>query len=906
MVSQEYRKHFPFGIFADAGQQCTVRAVDGIATPLNINTALGVKGMVRHPDVGVKATGLQYIGWTNQQPYSQETLADLSGTIEAEVKGGKVWQLCAPMSKPLVENDSGWDNGWFHTAYDPEFHTQAAADAIAANYAPIYEDHPSVLAFNLRDDAAPDMRSVLAVRAMQNATGIPTACMWPSGAPEADLGDDLHLLLTYHYPCGHHADGSVTPTAEGDFHRSTFSIYGDGDWVDRLRWALTDHPDDVPAWLMLQAHDTTTGEPPSSRLRYPTSRELRKQVWVAIGEGFKGLFWFAWSEQSGQWDGLCNPSRAADMTVASEMAHRITPEIRRVLLRSKKYKVNGTITELFTTSGGGATYASPATENYASAYVATLYDANRDEYSCVVCNHATTTESVTISSATLDGKLVNMETGEEYWLPATVSLPALDGAIFRHDPAYGVPMTDPDLGVDVETWLSTHWAVEQIPGKSASPNYRAAILLHPDVQMVTTNDDLQDAIDAVPDGTTLRLAAGGTYEGTIRMVGRERIHIISDNPANKAAMRRVEIFGSAQALAYDGAVIDGDYHNGFNVRLGTPADPNHDAAFLAWENPKRDFLFQQIDFESDGDLLYYNWYGNGSGGWKHDHRAVNMPVFLRNVRDVLFETCTFSGYQMGADPANPDTTGEVEVVPVTPGINTHHDGFISGNSGLTNIIARDCVFNGDTDVGYPWCFFLDGARGSGTINCDMTGRYRQGLVLFLTNDDYTGDWDNSTDGGIGLSLDHQQRNCRFCFVIGGDILTTASSPFIQFTGFSNAVLAPNVLNGNGNVAFIEFVGRGSRDALKNKGHRYHHLYNVVRGVTAPNGADFPQFVRHNGGSTGVAQPTPHNLLGQTTIADNVVAGTVTAWHGTLAGSWGSDGGDVATNNTDVGGARDGV
>jgi hypothetical protein len=890
--ANDYRKHFPIGVFVDAAGTCAVRDVDGSGILVNTNNATGIKVVVNHPDVGLKATGLNYICWTNQQPYNQETIQDLSGTIEAQIAGGNVWQVAAPMDKPLVDALTGWASAsWFGTSYNASFHTDAAADALAANYAPIYDDHPSVLAFTVRDDvtvAAKGTETATACTAMQRADPRPCAAIWTDKNAYALMGDDLKLIVSYSYPCGRDSGGVELP--EGDFHRSTFVAVGDGDWVDMIRDRVS-LADGVPVWWVLQGHMTTSGTA-STRLRYPTEREMVMQAFIAAGEGIKGFFYFAWTDQSGQWDGLGNPASAARIRGASTAASRITPAIRRHLLSAEK------VADAFTAAGGGSnSYA----VNYANAYVSTLQEGD-GTYLCVVCNHDDATANVTISSASLGGKLVNLETGVETWLPATVSLGAFDGAIYRHDPAYGVPMTDPDLGVDVETWWASHWANEDADEYQAPGD----LPTHPRTVSVGAAADLQAAVDAAPDFTTFELAADGVYEGTLMLTGRNGLHFVSVDPLNPATLRRVEIHGSEHALSYDGAVLDGEYHNGFQSRLLT-ASPYYAEALEAWHNPKRDFLFRDLLFVSDGDLLYYNWYGNNSGGWKHDHRAINMPVFLRNVRDVLIESCTFSGYEMGADPANPDTTGEVEVVPVVPGVNSHHDGFISGNSGLTNVVCRDCTFSTvDAVTGYPWCFFLDGSRGAVFGYNTITGRYRQGLILFLTNDDYSGDWDNSSDGGIGLTLDDQQRNARFNVVVGNTITTTSSSPLVSHVGFSALILENTILNGSANAAFVELVGRGSKSTLSAKGHRYHHLHNVVRGNTAPNGLNFPQFVRFDGGSTGVAQPTPKNLLGQTIIADNVASGTVTAWHGTEAGQWGSDGGEVATNNTDDGGTRDGV
>jgi hypothetical protein len=891
--ANDFRKHFPIGVFVDAAGTCAIRDVNGSGTTVNANQAAGVKTMLTHPEVGLKPTGLNYIGWTNQQPYSQETLADISGVIEAQVRGGKVYQVAAPMDKATVDVLTGWASAsWFGTAYDVGFHTAAAADALAENYAPIYADHPSVLAFNLRDDvsaAGKGTEAAIACIAMQRADPRPCTVVWRGKTSYALMGDDARLILSYHYPCGRDSGGVELP--EGDFHRSTFSGFG-GDWVDALRDEVSLLPAGAVAWFALQGHQTQTGTA-ATLLRYPTEREMVMQAFIAAGEGIKGFFYFAWTDQAGQWDGLGNPTSAARIRGAATVASRFTPAIRRDLLAAEK------VADAFTASGGGSnSYA----VNYANAYISTLQQGD-GTYLVVVCNHDDATANVVISSASLTGKLVNLETGVETWLPATVSLGAFDGAIYRHDPAYGVPMTDPDLGVGVETWWATHWA------NADADEYQAPgdLPTHPRVVSVGAAADLQAAIDAAPDYTTFELAADGVYEGTIVITGRNGIHLVSADPLNPATLRRVEIHGSEQALSYDGAMLDGAYHNGFNIRLGTPADPNYAAALLAWEHPGRDYLIRDIAFVSDGDLCYYNWYGNNSGGWKYDHRAINMPVFLRNVRDVLIESCTFTGYEMGANPANPDTTGEVEVVPVVPGVNSHHDGFISGNSGITNVVCRDCTFSTvDAVTGYPWCFFLDGSRGAVFGYNTITGRYRQGLVLFLTNDDYSGDWDNSSDEGIGLRLDHQQRNARYNVVVGNTITTTSSSPLVSHVGFSGLILENTILNVGGTIAFVELVGRGSKSGLSTRGHRYHHLHNVIRGNTVPNGADIPQFVRFDGGSDAVAQPDPHNLLGQTIIADNVVAGTVTAWYGTEAGQWGSDGGDVATNNTDDGGTRDGV
>lgn len=214
----------------------------------------------------------------------------------------------------------------------------------------------------------------------------------------------MRLAYCYLHPCGHHRDG--TPTAEGDLRR-----FDGSDFVDGVRPIRAGIPADAPIWWQVQTHKTEFGG--ANRLRYPTPREIGLIAWLLIGEGSKGLFFFAWTDQPPNWEGLSNPASAARLAAAASIARRLTPAIRRRLLGCDP---------------------GPNEFSVAGHYASTLRDRIGGHRVVVTVNRSTDPAGLEIRSR-LGGYLLNLESPTVVPVGGTVSLGPLDGTIWLHLPA---------------------------------------------------------------------------------------------------------------------------------------------------------------------------------------------------------------------------------------------------------------------------------------------------------------------------------------------------------------------------------------------------------------------------------------------------------------------------------------
>ncbi len=887
-VVAEWRRRFPVGVFVDNGVP---------------DTAAETRAMLHDPVNGLKAIGLTDICYTNTQPYSHEQVQGLVGLIGSEIAGGEVSVVVAPFGRthPTDPNTGLYSVEWYLTAYSPSFHTDAAADVLADRILdpPFdYDIKPALIGYNLRDDTTHVGSISTMVRTMTRAFqrrdtfGRAVTAVLGTESAIAEVAVDTDVALFSLYPCGEYANGD--DTAEGDFHRSTYSTVpdlggGGGDWVDKIRSFVDDAPEGLRFWLALQNHQTTGGTV-GTLLRYPTAREMRAQVWIAVGEGATGLYWFTWNDKSdNEWEGLQNENRADLRTVASELSHRLTPAIRARLLTARR------VTDAFTATGGGST-GYPV--NYPNAYVSTLYDADAGVSYCVVCNHSTSTANVTINSGSLAGYLVNLETGDRLNLGGTVSLPALDGTIYRLDPQIGVPRwREATQDEGVEAFWSDHWA------NPASANYvsPANIVTHARVVDVTGVESLTAAVAANPgDNVTFRLGAGYVQPTgeTVTIYRRNGIHFIAADPNNRPIVRRFEVYGSVHADQYNGSTTP---KAGFVHKLNTFGHASHDQAAYDFFTPSRDVIFRDLDFRGDGQLIDYDWYFIDSS-WQHDHRVTGAPIFVRCVRDVLIENCHFERYVWGSATAQPPP--ELEPNDTDPP-NTRHDGFIHGNSGVENVVVRSCTFRVtdhdgvvDTTRGFPYGIFFDGPRGVVIASCDLTvGRYFSGLILFLDNNDFTGDFDGS--GQIRMEY---ERNAKFCVIYDCDLKEGGNGP-IQWTG-RDCLVVGNRINlpspGFTLSRVCQISPRCSR--LWTRGHIYYHYGNVIDSNDVPQG-NVTAFVEYISGDAdnciGSGFGEHHwGHIGRSTVKNNSVTGTVTAWIRDKPGEdVASDGGDTVSGNT---------
>ena len=252
--------------------------------------------------------------------------------------------------------------------------------------------HPSMRGYNLIDDATPDRNELmrLAVQVFRERDpGRPASPMMV----EKDFGQQVFdyvkpdAFLTYNYP----ADETTTPCS----WTRTF--------VDEIRYTTRTKPASVPLWLVLQTHRTTFGAD-GSKLRYPTAEEVRLQNWMAVGEGAQGIWWFIYSSQQG-WLGLRDQpllyAEVSDIAKRTTALPRFTKQVDQV--------------------SAGSNYASTMTDSNGARYI-------------VAANTSCAARAVTLSSSSLAGRLLDVETGETFSFGQAIPFRGGDGRIFRHLP----------------------------------------------------------------------------------------------------------------------------------------------------------------------------------------------------------------------------------------------------------------------------------------------------------------------------------------------------------------------------------------------------------------------------------------------------------------------------------------
>lgn len=882
-----WRDHFPVGFYA------------GMDT---LNSVDEVKDLVLNPTTGLLATGMPYVSFNNVQPYSHEILLDLLTEIE-NVGQSRIWTMVQPVGRTdAVDNNTGihsteWDlaNG---SVYSAGYHTTALADTIADRIIDEYDGHPSLIAWNMGDDVTESnhgQQSVIMAQAFErrDSYGRPATAVYTDKATIARQ-TDAKIVFTYRYPCGETAAGDDLP--EGDFHRATFSSAtdagfgaGGGDWCDIVADQTSTIPSGARLWMALQAHMTTTGGL-GSRLNYPTEAEMRLQFWLAILMGVKGIFWFTWQDEA-QWSGLSNSTQRNLLSAATALSSRLTPGIRARILNAPR------VAHKFTASGGGS---SGYVVNYTNATISTLQCSQTGAYYCVCVNRRGSTQNVTISSATLSaGRLIDLETGTIYAVGSAISFPAFDGKIFAYDPYIGVPRESPDMGVDVETWWSTNiW-------NPSSPRYisRRATNKYTTVVDVGGVESLTAAIAAYGNETSYRLAAGYVQPAgeTVEITGEGHYHFYANDPGGTLPkVRRFYIWGSPYSRQYNGNTGSPDY--GIISYLTNTSLNNHDEALQDfYYEPARDFIFQDLWFYGEGDERSWLWYKTHliDGTYQLDHWAENVPIWMRTVRDVLIEGCTFENWGNSIDvPQGTDPSSVTQ----TYGVGTWHTGFIGGNCGIEHVVARYNTFKAINDAtGYPWAFFLDGSRGSVVAHNTTSGRFSQGSVLFLTNGDFTGD--HRKRGRIDRLED--ERSAKYNIVYDND-LSIYGIP-VAITGAANLIKNNRwPKSGGTHEKFCQIPTRCSAESSSiAMGHYYASFDNVIDGNDCSAGSGtITNFVQYepDPGYTGLCAGSniPHkSLVGRSIIKNNIGPGTVTNWSADKAGSstTSEKAFDVITGNT---------
>ncbi len=264
------------------------------------------------------------------------------------------------------------------------------------------KNHRSLLAYNILDDADHVYKNKLAQVTQSFSERDPTIEGLPmliQGHEDVYTNRPTDVLITYVYPV-------LRPYPYCDFSSSA----GDGlSYLQRLR-VWTSLANGKPIWLVGQVHGSSPIYDPKAswdQLRTPNNAELRIQHWLAIGEGFKGVFWFIYGTQQ-WWTGLAdNPTLYAE---AANLGVRTSP-FRNLL--GQLTKTN----DMFTITGGG------------NPYVSTLHHPDGRNFAVAV-NQTCSSQTVSVNSS-LNGKLRDLETDQTYNLGQSISLQAGDGKIFE-------------------------------------------------------------------------------------------------------------------------------------------------------------------------------------------------------------------------------------------------------------------------------------------------------------------------------------------------------------------------------------------------------------------------------------------------------------------------------------------
>jgi hypothetical protein len=348
----------------------------------------------------------------------------------------------------------------------------------------------------------------------------------------------------------------------------------------------------------------------------------------------------------------------------------------------------------------------------------------------------------------------------------------------------GVPpdrVTDYSLGV--EQWWSGHSMNPDSPtfiGRIPTPEPRVDVLNE-------FRGDIQAAIDACPPpGCTLYLR-NGDYPDRWIIQARDNIHLVGES-RDGVRVRGGAILGCADSrnfTQFSKDIFDGN------------------ASAIACANKRaNNFSFFNLTFDGNNEPTRYD---------APEHWLYGNAVFLRTVRDVVFDSVTIRNY---TDPRG------------------NHHGLISGNYLLDNVWVR----NSRVECCGRFALFVDGCHGCGYLN-NQIGQFDSGALCAFTNQDATHDLD-----GNGQIDEYEERQSRYIVVSGNTIAhNNASAVLIQG---NNALVKDNRTTGF-HSWFVLIESRASltypqvvHDVL---GHRVrdnqiHQALNVVR-VNVNDGCD---------------------------------------------------------------------
>ncbi|MCC7372910.1 MAG: hypothetical protein IT306_31140 [Chloroflexi bacterium] len=285
----------------------------------------------------------------------------------------------------------------------------------------------------------------------------------------------------------------------------------------------------------------------------------------------------------------------------------------------------------------------------------------------------------------------------------------------------GVPRVSLDYTQDAETWWAGH------PFNPESSGYAPEIASPGyEINVLTQyGGNIQAAIDALPSSGGTLIFPAGAYTGGFRLVGRSHVHFLGEPGAIVQATTENMILGCPVAADYAA----------FGAQLQARAPS---ALACATTDRIRDVYIRGLTFDGMGTAL--------------------QGLQLAAAQDVVFDGVTLQNY------ANPGD---------------HHRGLVSGNASLENVWFRGVRFVGRE----RYALYLDGLHGGGVIGSVVENGFSGGALLFLTNDDFSRDYDSS--GTVELP---EQRMSQYIAVYGN---TFAGGTYDVVSATGRAMLVKN-------------------------------------------------------------------------------------------------------------------
>ena len=241
-----------------------------------------------------------------------------------------------PIFTSIVQGELN-EQWWNRSTWDA-----AAAESIIGPLVDRIKGHPSVIGYNIKDDAHSNlnepMRLAQDVFEAHDPARFASPTMVQTLAPQVYAYVDPSVFLYYNYPA--RDDGKP--------------VCGWADtWLSRLRSDTNGRTD--PWFIALQTHDTKFG-PTGTTLRYPTVEEVRLQAWLALGEDVDGIWWFHYDDHvDGEWLGFrSQPATYAEITALAGRVTTIEGRLAPLRKAPDAYAASGGYVS--TMSGDGATY----------------------------------------------------------------------------------------------------------------------------------------------------------------------------------------------------------------------------------------------------------------------------------------------------------------------------------------------------------------------------------------------------------------------------------------------------------------------------------------------------------------------------------------------------------------------